>query len=145
LTGAPGRPTKDGAKILTLTADKLRERDASETAINMRSVPSPIVGPYGQKVRDELGDEQTTLIMKPTKADLARAKTVKDVGLAAIEKNGSIEYKAWRDLHGLKSLTKSQFDTSVSFCLTYPGQWGIMRGLEPGTFVKAERGVENEW
>ena len=146
LTNAKGRPAADGIRNMVLKADKLRERCAEEAQIHLRAVPVPIVNEHDMKVLDEFGDEQTTILIKPSKQDIERVTTLSKVGRNKVDNGGNIKYSEWRESYGCKTFTKSQFDAALSFILTSPGRWGVMRGYKPGVFTKAVQGVEeDEW
>ena len=131
-----------GDASLVMKADKLRERAPDASLIRLRSQSKPIVSPWGQ-VYNELGDIQTTLVIKPTKSDLQSAESVAEIGLSILNAGDRLTYTGWHA--SAAGIGKSQFDTALSFILTYPGKWGIMRGFVVGTFVKAVEDEENVW
>jgi hypothetical protein len=138
----PGGKAKDDGKMLRLVADKLRERDAEEAKIRVRVVKKPLFAANGKRMIDEFGDRQTTLVVKPTAEDIEAAEKLKRLGLDEIKQKKFVEYEGWFEASGMK---KADFNAALSFILTYPGKWGIMRGLKVGTFIKAQAGVENQW
>jgi hypothetical protein len=132
-------------KPLVMVADKLRERPSENARINIRCCKRKLVAYDGSPIIDEFGDEQDTLTIKPTKKDLERAETVKSFGLEWIAEYGQITYKEWRAGPDFVKWKKAEFDAALSFIVTFPGKWGIMRGRIPGTYLKAKAGISNSW
>jgi len=144
LTRNTGAKTEKGEKNLVLRADKLRERDIAAAGIKMRAVSTKMLGPHGRRVIDEFGDDQTTLIMKPMQEDLDLARKIRNAALEMIGTNRVfVTYREMRD--AFKEYPKSKFDNALSFVVTFPGKWGLMRGELPGQYVKARAGIENYW
>jgi RecA-family ATPase len=135
----------EGEKRLTMNADKLKERDAADATINLRALSTIMRDDKGFPLRDEFGDTETTLIVKPTKEDIERAKVLQECGLTYLSAHASLTYDHWNEMVASKNYKKSQFNGALTLILTYPGRWGIMRGIEVGTFVPAIKGVENVW
>jgi len=144
IKNSPGRHAENEKKLF-MTPDKLRERPSEGGRINLRAKSRNLVTARGTHILDEFGDVQTTLVIKPTEEDLLKAKTVKACGLAVIEKKGCLSYQDWRKLGPVARWKKSDFDSALSFIVTFPGKWGIMRGRKVGTYVKAKVDVVNEW
>jgi len=143
LTQSRERNKVAGEKDLFMRADKLRERPSEGATLQFRATPRTLVGPHGRTVLDEFGDEGTTLVIKPTKKDLESAARIRDKGLEMIKDKHSVHYTAWRA--EFPTLSKAEFDNALSFVVTFPGHWGIMRDDRVGTYTKAVRGVENHW
>jgi hypothetical protein len=125
----------EGGATHLLRADKLRERDAANGLVRMRLLAVPIVGWDGGKVYDELGDIQNTLIVKPTRDEIAQVETVAKAGRTLLSTRATLAYASWRDSTGLD---KTKFDTALSYILSYPGMWGITRGRGVGVYVLAK-------
>ena len=139
-----GSPVANNEKAITMVADKLKERDSEGATLKIRGVKKNLIGPEGRKIYDEFGDEGTTLVIKPNKEDIDHATEIRDNALGIIEAgNGSVSYSTLRAL--FPKMSKAKFDAGLSFVVTYPGKWGIMRGINLGTYVKAVPGIENRW
>jgi hypothetical protein len=140
----PYNNSNEEGKGLSIRADKLRERPSEDAQFTFRALPKKLVGPHGRPIIDEFGDEQTTLVIKPFKAHLEEVRRIVEEGLKLIGMKGgaAITYLEWREEADMK---KSEFDNALSFVVTFPGKWGIMRGVAPGTYIKAVPGIDNHW
>ena len=130
-------------KVHSMQADKLRERDSDDAMIKMRLSPAPIIGRDQSKVYDELGSEQTTLVVQPMKETISQVVVISVLGKGLIEDSKqATTYSEWKA--AANHLSKTDFDNALYYILSYPGKWGITRGKEVGTFIAAG-GEEYSW
>lgn len=134
--------TEVSKNFLNLSAEKLRERDSDHGELRLQLHPTPILGRNQETVFDELGDIQTTLVIKPDPETISHVKQVTDTGkllLSSLQKLGNsktINYADWFAAMGWQKVT---FDNALSYILSYPGKWGITRGEKVGTYRLAEK------
>jgi hypothetical protein len=120
-----------------MMADKLRERDAAGGQIKIALHKLPIIGYGGEPVYDELGSRQTTLVARPTTTTMEQVAKAAQFGSDLIAYGGATTYEQW---FTAATMDKVNFDNALSFILSYPGNWGITRGLTVGSYVKAVAG-----
>ena len=126
-TGTPGVSTH------LLKSDKLRERDSTNGEMRILLESVPIHGWDGSIVMDELGDVQTTLVARPQTGQLDSVKMVADVGKAVLAAEGYLSYDLW---YSQVTMPKIQFNNCLSYILSFPGKWGIKRGLAVGEYMR---------
>jgi hypothetical protein len=113
---------KGGKDEVRIVADKLRDRDTSG---DLAEIHFESVSTYGDL--DELGDEQTTRVVRPG------AKFVEDVTRAAllVLHAGVLTYAEWRAAMGMD---KGAFDRLVVAVVGDPETWGIEQ-IATGVFA----------
>lgn len=104
-------PTVDGVKLV---ADKLRDREVSGAVAELRFESVAVPGEH-----DELGDERTTRVVRPTAEFEAALPAV-----ATAAMHGPVNYATWREAAGVKG--KALFDRCVVAVLGDPETWGVV-------------------
>jgi hypothetical protein len=104
---------KDSRDEVSIKADKLRDRDTSGDLASIRFESVPI---YGEL--DELGDEMTTRVVRPT----AKFTALVTIAALAVIGKGVLTYREWRDALGLE---KGEFDRLVVEVVGDPVTWGV--------------------
>jgi hypothetical protein len=104
-----------------LVADKLRDRDVTAPVAEMRFESVPVWGE-----RDELGDQRTTRVVRPSAAFEAALPEVASVPLRSVT-----TYEAWRS--ACPHYPKETFDRIVVAVLGDPETWGVEQ-IAPGVF-----------
>lgn len=130
-------------KELLMTPDKLKERDSVGAQMKFTLEKRDLLGPGNRQVYNELGCKQQTLVVRPPKAALEDAKRLCEYANPIISARGKITYDEWRG--NFSNISQSRFDNALSYIVTYPGKWGIMRGEKRATFVRARNGIEYTW
>ncbi len=112
-----------GGGAMTLVADKLRDRDVTGPAAELRFEQVGL--PSGE--RDELGDVRMTRVVRPTvQFEMALTEVA-----CIVLRSGVIEYSAWRA--ACIGIGKGEFDRLVVTVLGDPQTWGI-REIAPGWY-----------
>lgn len=134
----------EGEKNMVMRADKLRELASDEAVIHFRMVNRKLFGPRGMTVVDGLGQEQQTLVVKPIKEDVENAKLIKEAFEHSITGRSSVTYDQIREI--VPAMSRSVFDKALTFVLTSPAHWGIIRSDRVGTFERYHPGmIEPVW
>jgi hypothetical protein len=111
----------DGRVEAKLVADKLRDRDVTAPIAELRFESVPVWGEH-----DDLGDERTTRVVRPSAAFEAALPGVARAPLSDI-----VTYEAWRA--ACPAYPKGTFDRLATAVLGDPETWGI-REYAPGVF-----------
>ena len=101
---------RTGAKLV---ADKLRDRDVTAPVAEFRFESVPLWGE-----RDDLGDERTTRVVRPSETFETAL-----VGVASVAMRGSVSYAGWRA--ACAPYPKEMFDRLVTAVLGDPETWGV--------------------
>lgn len=99
---------------MRLSADKLRDRDVTAPVADLRFEAVPVWGEV-----DELGDQRTTRVVRPSERFEATLPQV-----ACVPMRGVVTYKDWRD--ACPGMPKGTFDRAAVAVLGDPGTWGVV-------------------